>query len=970
MTHRSFCGRRLYPRQQTLYRLIFLETELMTDYDLAVIEEWRQGFLRRRDTFGVQPDIWERIDYLKRNGYRRFPHIQLVLGRRGSKGLIGGGLGCEQLAYFYSLDDWQAYYDIDRGQNGVLSVVATNQNQAQRFQFADVRRTVERCKYLQPHIATSKDHYFSIRTPADIRYIAELKAAGVTVEHEIASLTGVALSSSSSAGRGGVGFANFYDEMAHMVLGTGSVKSGEEIYTAWQPSLDQFAKDGLTFVPSSPFCLAPDTRVLTEDLRWVPVETVAVGDHLIGFDEHVAPGKGQSRKWRRATVTEASIIHAPRYAITLESGKRVICTGEHLWLNKRWSQPVGRGRNRGNGPQLHKFVWRKTTELQPGDEIKALGVDPWEEDTSRDGGYLAGFFDGEGHYSGTGRQSILGVGQNEGPTLDRVRRLLKDREFTVVESSSTDARRTAEHFKLRINGGFPEIMRLLGTVRPERLVSKLAPRLYGSRTYSRGGRAVERVVSVEQVEAGPVVALGTSTNTLMAEGMFSHNTKIGIFYRLYQEGSVWMPNYQGEMVQHTERSLDVDAQEEIERLTSDPEMLILQLPSWGLYEDWQRGPELIGQIIRRPVTYPPEGDQPENLRMKRMEIKNPQKFRVERRGQFADVEGAYLDPLSVEAMFRPPGWRPPLEAQSQGKLYYRYRIHCDPSRTGANFALAIGHTEIAPCDRCGQTPDYSETFHPCKACLERREPFPGMHWPHVIFDMLHVWKPGESEPDEDGRRQIDYIRVMEEIARFLERYPSTIKISFDQYDSALGIAQLRQRFSPRIMVGEVLFTEKENQRRMEKFKSALNLGWMHSYRDVFYEGGGSLLEMEMRFLAERAGKVVKQDIGPVTTKDLFDAVSVVATELLRDSLDRYNGRSLTTPSFGSTEAAGLKSGRELIRTGAINRLASQLDDKLGATDNPARQMLTANRSSRVRYTPTRTQSINVRGSMPRTGRER
>jgi len=698
MTHRSFCGRRLYPRQQTLYRLVFLETDLMTEYDLEVIESWRQGFLRRRDTFGVQPDIWERVDYLKRNGYRRFPHIQLVLGRRGSKGLIGGGLGCEQLAYFYSLDDWQAYYDIDRGQNGVLSVVATNQNQAQRFQFADVRRTVERCKYLQPHIATSKDHYFSIRTPADIRYIAELKAAGVTVEHEIASLTGVALSSSSSAGRGGVGFANFYDEMAHMVLGTGSVKSGEEIYTAWQPSLDQFAKDGLTFVPSSPF------------------------------------------------------------------------------------------------------------------------------------------------------------------------------------------------------------------------------------------------------------------------------TKIGIFYRLYQEGSVWMPNYQGEMVQQTERSLRLDAEEEIERLTSDPEMLILQLPSWGLYEDWQRGPELIGQTIRRPVTYPPEGELPENLRMKRMEIKNPQKFRVERRGQFADVEGAYLDPLSVEAMFRPPGWRPPLEAQSQGKLYYRYRIHCDPSRTGANFALAIGHTEIAPCDRCGQMPDYAETFHPCKACLERREPFPGMHWPHVMFDMLHVWKPGESEPDEDGRRQIDYIRVMEEIARFLERYPSTTKISFDQYDSALGIAQLRQRFSPRIMVGEVLFTEKENQRRMEKFKSALNLGWMHSYRDVFYEDGGSLLEMEMRFLAERQGKVVKQDIGPVTTKDLFDAVSVVATELLRDSLDRYNGRSLTTPSFGSTEAAGLKSGRELIRTGAINRLASQLDDKLGATDNPARQMLSQNRSSRVRYTPTRTQSINVRGSMPRTGR--
>lgn len=706
MTHPSFCGRRLYPRQQTLYRLIFLETEHMTAYDLEVIEEWRRGFLRRRDTFGVQPDIWERIQYLKDHGYRRFPHIQLVLGRRGSKGLIGGGLGAEQMAYLFSLDDWQRHYEIDQGQNAVVSVVATSQGQAQKLQFADIRRTVERCRYLQPHIATSKEYYLSLRTPADVRYLAELKAAKVPVDHEIATITAQAFSASSTAGRGGVAIANFFDEMAHMVMGTGSVKSGDEIYHAYKPALDQFGKDGLTVANSSPF------------------------------------------------------------------------------------------------------------------------------------------------------------------------------------------------------------------------------------------------------------------------------TKIGIFFKLYQDGSVLMPNYKGELTEVTERQLRIDAEEEITELTAEPEMLILQLPSWGLYQDWDRPDikKLVGKVIKRPIQFPPEGDAAENMRMRRMEVRNPDKFRVERRGQFAEVEGAYLDPLAVEAMFNNPGWRPRLEAQSRGYLTHKYRIHCDPSRTGANFALAVGHTEIAPCEVCGATPQHNDHHHPCKTCIGRRDDEPkGHHWPHVIFDLLHVWRPGDSAPDEEGRRKIDYIRVMAEIEDILVRFPSTSKITFDQYDSALSIAQLRQKFSPRIHVGEVLFTEKDNQRRAERFKSALNLGWIHAYRDNFYsdEGEGSLLEMEMKFLAERNGRVVKQDFGPVTTKDLFDSVSVVVTDLLKDTLDRYHGRSLAHPSVGSTEVAGLKSGRELARVG-VNNLVAQISDQSGFVSNPARETIATNRSTRNRYEPTRTQSIRARSTspMPRMGRRR
>lgn len=613
-TSDKFCGKRLYPRQVTLLRLIYLETEQMTEYDKEVIESWRNGFKRRKDVFGVQPDIWDRVQYLKERGYRRFPHVQAVLGRRASKGMIGGVLGAEQIAYFYSLDDWQAHYGIDPGQDGYLSVVATNQSQAQRFQFADIRRTVENCKYLRGSISTAKEYYFSIRTPADVRRIAELKTAGTVVEHEIATLRAIALSSNSAAGRGGVGFANFYDEMAHMVAGTGSTKTGEEIYGAWQPSLDQFGKDALTYIPSSPF------------------------------------------------------------------------------------------------------------------------------------------------------------------------------------------------------------------------------------------------------------------------------TKIGAAFELYKHGSALMASYlDGNPEMHAQMELLMrgDPEETIEELIADPEMLVFQGPSWILYEDWEKAPEIVGVRFKRPI-------QSYDTRMQRLEKRNPEKFKVERRGQWAEVEDAYLDPDKVDEMFMDPEWRDPLEPQDYGMFNVKYRIHCDPSSTNANFALAVAHLEEMPKDDDGEI------------------------WPCVIIDYLKVWKPGDY-PDHT----VPYIQIRNEISELLRRFPSTTKISFDQWQSIGMIADLRAEFAPRIRVVEETFLEKNNQIRCERFKSALNLGWVKSYLDNYAEDGNSLLEQEMKFLSEKNGKVTKQDFGPCTTKDLFDAVAVVTTDLLRDALDRWMAKLAINGAYGSTDSAGIRSGRELERLGSL-----------------------------------------------------
>ena len=233
-THESFCGQVLYPRQQTLLRLIFLEIDQMTAYDLEVIEEWRAGFVKSRGIYGLQPDIWERVEYLKRRGYRRFPHIQFVLGRRASKGFIGAILAAEAIAYLIALDNPQKFYSIREGKDVFLNVGATSQTQAQRHQFADIRDVVENCAWLQPYIAETKDHQLRLRTPADLRRIASMKMQDVPIEHTIASIWAVALSASSVAGRGATSFANYFDEFAFHVQGSGSVKSGEEIYEDWQ----------------------------------------------------------------------------------------------------------------------------------------------------------------------------------------------------------------------------------------------------------------------------------------------------------------------------------------------------------------------------------------------------------------------------------------------------------------------------------------------------------------------------------------------------------------------------------------------------------------------------------------------------------------------------------------------------------------------------------------------------------------
>lgn len=256
-------------------------------------------------------------------------------------------------------------------------------------------------------------------------------------------------------------------------------------------------------------CHHPDTKILTSDLRWIKASEVRKGDELIGFDE----GLGRSCKYRRSKVQSVRTGVKPSFRIVTDKGVTT-CSHDHQWVVRRH-----RPDRKADETSCAVRMWIKAEDLRPGDEITYFS-DPWEADESFEAGYLAGFFDGEGWVS----HSTVGFGQREGALWDHVVSVLDEKGF---ESGSTSRRATKTRkgkstvLKQYLKGDKAGI-KFIGSIRPQRLLAN-SPKLWeGRRTWSSVSQSA-RVLSVESVGDQPVVAIQTSTRTMIADGMLSHN---------------------------------------------------------------------------------------------------------------------------------------------------------------------------------------------------------------------------------------------------------------------------------------------------------------------------------------------------------------------------------------------------------------------------------------------------------------
>lgn len=916
-------NRNLYPRQATLLKLIFLRDDLFTEYDLEVLGKWAEGFrlvepgevprpdgeddlIRFESTGalcrGITPDWEDRIRLCKEEGRKWFRETIPIIGRRGSKGYMGGLAGSYVIYDYHGLGDPQGHYGVDRDKKLMAIVFAGKKEQAKINQWQDLVNVLVGSPYFQPWIENSLGESLSIRTPWDNKRVRELTAAGVQTSMDMATFSIVPKESTLMAGRG----------------------------------------------PTS-FCLDPSTPVLTSDLHWVPIKDICEGDEVVGFDEH-PESKGSQRKLRSTQVRAVRTVYKKALRLTFDDASEVVCSADHLWLIKE--------KGRGGG-----YKWGKAGRLNVGSRIRHL-VDPWEVDGSREAGYLAGFFDGEGCVSGwSGRAgaSVL-ISQNSGGVLDYTLDLLRERDITPVRNNVGNCQQWAI-------GSTAEAMRFLGSIRPIRLMNKqrrvwegVAPR--GGATPSGRERpgGYKTVVSVEHLPEQELVDIETEAHTFIANGLFSHNCQFydemahviatganrsaeevyqaatpsldqfGVNGFIYTGSSPWQMS--GQMYENYLQALSVDPET---RLPIRPEMLMLQLFSWDLYTDWDIAHKIevvpkdcakdftskVYQEVAPPPGWVPDPHRPlffsmhtktddckdreyertirvinpnsswmawsskygdarlseyltqvgggssldldlptlwnpiqvpmsaYDRQMQRLERANPDTFRVERLSQWASALNAYLDLRKIEAMFGP--WRGRiLEMQHQGILGTTYVAHGDPSKSGANFGFAIAHLE---------GPDENGYMH-------------------VVFDHLGAWQPQDYED-----ATIDYIMVEAEIISLARRFmPSDL--TFDQFNSAGMIQRIQMALNQmnlpkRTMVYERTATAPVNWRMAETFKTALNMGLIHA---PYFE----LAELELRFLQLTASQRVDHPTsGPVQTKDVADAMFNVVYHLIGEQMGAF-----------------------------------------------------------------------------------
>lgn len=157
------------------------------------------------------------------------------------------------------------------------------------------------------------------------------------------------------------------------------------------------------------FCCHPNTRILTTDLKWIPIKDIEIGQKVIATDEYPSGGyelatgekRRYPRKLRTAIVEKKNTIFEVAYKLKTDDGRELILTGRHKLLSKlRRGDPtlsfkLKYGQGDGCGQET---LWRKVEDFRVGDKIRSI-VEPWEESSGNDR-WFGGVMDSSGKSRG------------------------------------------------------------------------------------------------------------------------------------------------------------------------------------------------------------------------------------------------------------------------------------------------------------------------------------------------------------------------------------------------------------------------------------------------------------------------------------------------------------------------------------------------------------------------------------------
>lgn len=292
-------------------------------------------------------------------------------------------------------------------------------------------------------------------------------------------------------------------------------------------------------------CLDPSTRVLTADLRWVPIGDIQPGQEVVSVDEHPPGGRGKARKMRTATVEHAGRVMRHAYRVSLSDGREVICTDRHPWLTRKAATDAKWRSLSGEGNQV-------VGKITVGTKVRSITT-PWGEPDYQDG-WFGGMLDGEGSISNGNRAGCqLSVSQVVGPVWARAHRYLDERGYAYrieEDEGLRESKHGSEAVPRLALTRMDDIFRLIGTTRPSRFIGR---RFWEGRELpgKRGaGVAWVEVTGIEYIGEQEMVDLQTSTGTYIAEGLVSHNTTFIAI--MFLDACLFRPNVRAGMIAQTD----------------------------------------------------------------------------------------------------------------------------------------------------------------------------------------------------------------------------------------------------------------------------------------------------------------------------------------------------------------------------------------------------------------------------------
>ncbi len=261
-------------------------------------------------------------------------------------------------------------------------------------------------------------------------------------------------------------------------------------------------------------CLDPDTRVLTDDLQWVPIGKIEGGQGLVSVGEQKRSGRGIGRRMCWSVAVAKSEVLEPAFLLLMDDGRRLVATAKHRFLSKK----------RGGTDT----IWRSVGDTQVGDYIRWI-TQPWEDSSSGDM-WFGGLLDGEGSLRPRNVGGVeVTITQVIGPVLDRARSYLEKCGYTFREEQDDRWVRTDGYNRQTIRRlvltRMDELFRLIGQSRPTRFLSREwweGKELPGKRS----GLGWSAVVDIKPLGVKRMIDLQTTEGTFIAEGFVSHNSTL------------------------------------------------------------------------------------------------------------------------------------------------------------------------------------------------------------------------------------------------------------------------------------------------------------------------------------------------------------------------------------------------------------------------------------------------------------